>query len=351
MGNNSIDNTFSIPYLKENLSKIWSESSNSLEVQPLAGDASTRRYYRVFEGDKSQKDRRLILMELESPQPNADIDFIILTKYFAALSLPVPELYHYDKERGFLFLEDFGDQLLQDVVGPHVERSEKLMWYRKAVDMLVQLQLHGSQDPDPSCPAFNRRFDFEKLMWEMNFMIEHFLGNLKKCNLIESEVEEIRSVLAPLCQTLADQELCLTHRDFHSRNIMIQNDELKMIDFQDARLGPRQYDLVSLLKDSYVELDDSFVEEMIGYFIDQSEEAGVEKINRIDFGETFDFMSVQRNLKAIGTFAFQETQKGTDRYSEDIPRTLNYVKKALARQPELFNIQTVLGKYIPEIAG
>jgi len=132
---------------------------------------------------------------------------------------------------------------------------------------------------------------------------------------------------------------------------MIQNDELKMIDFQDARLGPRQYDLVSLLKDSYVELDDSFVEEMIGYFIDRSEEVGVEKINRIDFGETFDLMSVQRNLKAIGTFAFQETQKGTDRYSEDIPRTLNYVKKALARQPELFNIQTVLRKYIPEIAG
>ena len=163
--------------------------------------------------------------------------------------------------------------------------------------------------------------------------------------------EPIQSVLASLCHTLADQELCLTHRDFHSRNIMIQNDELKMIDFQDARLGPRQYDLVSLLKDSYVELDDSFVEEMIGYFIDRLEENGVEKINRNDFGEIFDFMSVQRNLKAIGTFAFQETQKGTDRYSEDIPRTLNYVKKALARQPELFNIQNVLGKYIPEIAS
>ncbi len=351
MGNHNINNTFSLPYLKENLLEIWGKSVDSFDVQPLAGDASTRRYYRVFEGDESRKHRRLIVMQLESPQPNSEIDFIVLTEYLARLSLPVPKLYRYDKERGYLFLEDFGDQLLQDAVGPHVERSEKLMWYQKAADMLALLQLQGSQDPNPSCPAFNRQFDLAKLMWEMNFMIEHFLGNLKKCNLLESEVEEIRSVLAPLCQTLADQELCLTHRDFHSRNIMIQNDELKMIDFQDARLGPRQYDLVSLLKDSYVELDDSFVEEMIDYFIDRLEETGVEKINRIEFGKIFDFMSVQRNLKAIGTFAFQKTQKDTDRYSEDIPRTLNYVKKTLARQPELFNVKTVLEKYIPEIAS
>jgi N-acetylmuramate 1-kinase len=351
MGNHIIDNKFSLPYLKENLFKIWGQSFDSLEVQPLAGDASTRRYYRIFGKVSSQKDKKLIVMQLESPQPNSEIDFIILTEYLAGLNLPVPKLYRYDKERGFLFLEDFGDQLLQDVVGPHVERDEKLMWYRKAVDMLVQLQLRGSRDPDPSCPAFNRSFDFDKLMWEMNFMIEHFLENLKKCNLLESEVKEIRSILEPLCQILADQELCLTHRDFHSRNIMIQNDELKMIDFQDARLGPRQYDLVSLLKDSYVELDDSFVEEMIGYFIDKLEGPGGEKINRKDFGKIFDFMSVQRNLKAIGTFAFQETQRGTNRYSEDIPRTLKYVKKTLARQPELFNLQALLKKYIPEIAG
>jgi len=351
MGNHSIDNTFSIPYLKEKISGIWGETFDNVEVEPLAGDASTRRYYRIFEGGNPKKDRRLILMQLESPQPNTEIDFIVLTDYLAGLGLPVPKLYNYDKERGLLFLEDFGDQLLQDAIVPHVERDEKLKWYRKAIDMLVLLQLKGSQDPDPSCPAFNRRFDFEKLMWEMNFMIEHFLGNLKKCNLTESEVKEIRSVLAPLCQILADQELCLTHRDYHSRNIMIQNDGLKMIDFQDARLGPRQYDLASLLKDSYVELDDSFVDEMIDYFINRLEESGVEKINRIEFEKIFGFMSVQRNLKAVGTFAFQETQKGTDRYSEDIPRTLNYVKKTLDRQPALFNIQTVLGKYIPEIAS
>lgn len=351
MGNHSIDNTFSLPYLKENFSEIWGESFDSLEVQPLAGDASTRRYYRIFEKNNTQKNKRLVVMQLESPQPNSEIDFIVLTEYLAGLSLPVPKLYRYDEKRGFLFLEDFGDQLLQDVVGPHVARGEKLMWYQKAVDMLALLQLRGTEAPNPSCPAFNRCFDFEKLMWEMNFMIEHFLGNLKKCNLIENEVKEIRNALEPLCQTLADQELCLTHRDFHSRNIMIQNDELKMIDFQDARLGPRQYDLVSLLKDSYVELDDSFVEEMMDYFIDRLEESGVEKVDRTYFGKIFDFMSVQRNLKAIGTFAFQKTQKGTNRYSEDIPRTLNYVKKTLVRQPELSNIQTVFGKYIPEIAG
>ncbi len=349
MGNNSIDNTFSLPYLKEKISEIWRESVIKLDVEPLAGDASTRRYYRVFDDKKSKDNRRLIVMQLEKPQPSSQIDFVTLTEYLTQLGLPVPELYHYDKERGFLFLEDFGDRLLQDVVGPQTELSEKRIWYRKAIDMLAELQLQGARNPNPSCPAFNRRFDLEKLMWEMNFMVDHFLNDLKNCNLTEKEKEEIQSVLTPLCQTLADQELCFVHRDFHSRNIMIQNDKLKMIDFQDARLGPRQYDLVSLLKDSYVELDDSFVQEMINYFIDRLEEEGIEKINRIDFKKIFDFMSVQRNLKAIGTFAFQKTQKNTDRYLEDIPRTLNYVRKTLTLQPELNPVQTVLGKYIPEI--
>ena len=248
MGNHSIDSSLSLPYLKEKLSEIFPGPFEILEVQPLAGDASTRRYYRVF---GAKDDERVVIMQLEKPQPSPQIDFVLLTEYLAELGMPTPDLYQYDKISGLLFLEDFGDQLLQNVVGPHVERDEKLKWYRKAIDMLVLLQIKGSQSPDSSCPAFNRRFDFEKLMWEMNFMIEHFLGNLKKCDLMENEVKEIRNVLASLCQILADQDLCLTHRDFHSRNIMIQNDELKMIDFQDARLGPRQYDLVSLLKETF----------------------------------------------------------------------------------------------------
>ncbi len=344
MGNNNI-----ALYLEEKISEIWREPFGGLDIDTLPGDASTRKYHRVFEEDKSQNNRRLIVMELEEPQLDSELDFVVMTKYLDGLGLPVPKLFCYDKEKGFLFLEDFGDQLLQDLVGPSAERSDKLMWYRKAIDMLVLLQVQGARKPNPNCPAFNRRFDVEKLMFEMNFMIEHFLKSLKKFDLEENEVEEIKNVLSPLCQTLANQELCLTHRDFHSRNIMVHKNELKMIDFQDARLGPRQYDLVSLLRDSYVELDDSFVEEMVNYFIDRLEEFNVEKVDRIDFGKTFDFMSVQRNLKAIGTFAFQKTKIGTDRYLEDIPRTLNYVKKTLARQPELFNIRTVLGKYIPEI--
>ncbi len=344
MGNDSI-----ALYLEEKISDIWNESVENLKIDTLPGDASNRKYHRVFEDGKSQNNRRLIVMELEKPQPDSELDFVVMTKYLDECGLPVPKLFHYDKEKGFLLLEDFGDQLLQDLVGPQAGRNDKLVWYRKAIDMLILLQAQGSRRSNPNCPAFNRRFDLEKLMFEMNFMIEYFLKGLKKCEPAESEVGKIKSVLTSLCQILADQETYLAHRDFHSRNIMVQNGELKMIDFQDARLGPRQYDLVSLLRDSYVELDDSFVDEMIVYFIDKLEESGAEKINRIEFRKIFDFMSVQRNLKAIGTFAFQKTKMGVDRYLEDIPRTLGYVKKTLARQPELFNIKTVLGKYIPEI--
>jgi aminoglycoside/choline kinase family phosphotransferase len=345
------NHTLSLDDLKEKIAIIWPEPSDKMNLVPLAGDASTRRYYRVSEEGFKTLGRHLIVMQLEKPQPNTSIDFIVLTEFLMKLGMPVPKLYYYDEEKGFLYLEDFGDLLLQDIVDSLTNREEKSKWYQKAIKLLAELQIQGGKNSDQSCPAFTRYFDLEKLMWEMDFMIAHFLQNLRDCRLEQEDIEEIRGVLIPLCQKLADQERCFTHRDFHSRNIMALDGSLKIIDFQDARLGPRQYDLVSLLKDSYVELDDALVDEMIDYFIDCLEDAGIKKIDRSAFKQIFDLMSIQRNLKAIGTFAYQKAQKKNDRYLADIPRTLNYVKKALALRPDLVDLKTILVKYIPEIAS
>ena len=247
------------PYLEEKISEIWDRPFENLNIETLPSDASNRKYYRVYENSKLVNNRRFIVMKLEKPQLDPELDFVVMTKYLGDLGLPIPKIFYYDKEKGFLFLEDFGDQLFQDLVGSQSERSDKLIWYRKAIDMLILLQVQGSRKPSINCPAFNRCFDLEKLMFEMNFMIEHFLKGLKKYDLLESDIKRIQNVLMLLCEILSNEETCLTHRDFHSRNIMVQNGQLKMIDFQDARLGPRQYDLVSLLRDSYIELDDSFV--------------------------------------------------------------------------------------------
>ena len=299
-------------YLEGKISKIWSKPFGSLNIETLAGDASNRKYHRVFEYGKSQNNRQLIVMELYKPQLDSELDFIVMTRYLSYLGLLVPKLFYYDKDKGFLFLEDLGDQLLNDLVGPEADQGEKIKWYRKAIDILILLQLKGLRKPGLNCPAFGRRFDLEKLMFEIDFMIKHFIIGLKKKYLLDNEVKEIQNVLEILCQRLSNEETVLTHRDFHSRNIMVKNEELKIIDFQDARLGPRQYDLVSLLRDSYVELDDSFVEEMIDYFINRLEESGVEEINRVDFRKIFDFYVGTKKLKSNRNICFSKDQNGNE---------------------------------------
>ena len=130
---------------------------------------------------------------------------------------------------------------------------------------------------------------------------------------------------------------------------MTQNDKIKILDFQDARMGPWQYDLVSLLKDSYVELDENFVNEMVNLYLDIKEEIDGKEIDRSNFRKIFDLMSIQRNLKAIGSFAYLSVKCKNDRYLEYIPRTLGYVKKTLNNHPELMPLNKSLCKVIPEL--
>jgi hypothetical protein len=130
---------------------------------------------------------------------------------------------------------------------------------------------------------------------------------------------------------------------------MVHRDRLVMLDFQDARMGPCQYDLASLLKDSYVRLEDGFVGEMADLFIRLKETREGRAIDRKEFYEVFDLMAVQRNLKAIGTFACQSVLKKNNRYLEAIPRTLGYVRQTLNRRPALHPLRQTLGTYIPEL--
>ena len=146
--------------------------------------------------------------------------------------------------------------------------------------------------------------------------MEHYVKGLCQSHLNGREISEIRGHFLSLCQALAKQEPVFTHRDFHSRNLMAQNGNLILIDFQDARRGPCQYDLVSLLKDSYVPLDDKFRNELIERYIQLKEKAEERSVDRQEFHRIFDWMSIQRNLKAVGTFAFQAIVKGNRRYLE-----------------------------------
>ncbi len=339
---------FDAGYLARTAQAIFRCPVEDVAFVPLPGDASTRRYFRVTFRKASGNNGKesLILMQLEKPVKGSETDFILILKFLEGLDLPVPRLFHYDAESGLLFLEDCGDTTLEEKIRS-AQQDEIEAYYRQAVALLVKLQSEATRRVGPQCPAYHLRFDVEKLMWEFDFMLEHYAGGLRGAPLSGEDAREVRRHFQPLCETLAGQELCFTHRDYHSRNLMVHNGRLVMLDFQDARMGPCQYDLASLLRDSYVPLDDALVEEMKDLYIELKESAERRPVDRKRFYEIFDLMSIQRNLKAVGTFAYQCVARKNGRYLDYIPRTLGYVRRTLNGNPGLTPLRLCLETHIP----
>ena len=351
MSNSSAKPRFDEQYLVELTQIALNRAVACVNFSPLQGDASTRQYYRLsleFQDGAELEPRTLILMQLEAADVQGETDFIRILKFLKGLHLPVPELFHFDPKRGLLLLQDCGDLTLE----AHLSSSDPEAlkhWYLKAVHLLAILQTDGTRSIQPDCPAYHLKFDVEKLMWEMDFMLEHFIEGLQQNGLKSSQREELRKQLTSLCTFLAGQTPWFTHRDYHSRNLMVHNDELVLLDFQDARMGPSQYDLVSLLRDSYLPLPNSLVWELVDAFIQKKQELANLTIDREEFVRVFDLMSIQRNLKAIGTFGYQKKIKNNDRYMRYIEPTLEYVRQAFTRRTELKSLHTILSETIPEL--
>jgi N-acetylmuramate 1-kinase len=349
-GNPFAEPRFDEPYLAEMAHKALGRPVTHVGFSPLQGDASTRQYYRLSmkyrEG--SSEPQTLILMQLEAPNVRGETDFIRVLKFLKGIHLPVPELFHFDAKRGLLLLQDCGDVTLET----HLRSADPATlksWYVKAVHLLADMQMEATQAIDTDSPAYHLKFDVEKLMWEMDFMLEHFIEGTRQNKLKAPARKEIRKQLTALCALLAGQPPCFTHRDYHSRNLMVHNDGLVLLDFQDARMGPSQYDLASLLRDSYLPLPDALVWELVDIFIQKRQERESRTIDREEFIRVFDLMSIQRNLKAIGTFAYQKKTKNNDRYMRYIAPTLEYVRQAFARRTELKSLHSVLSETIPEL--
>ena len=336
-------------YLTASVEFIFKSKVNNIAHFPIAGDASDRSYFRVSFKPMGKEDRHesIILMQLKDPLPDEESDFINILKFLKGLDSPVPNLFHYDKDRGLLFLEDCGDVTLEEIIHRHPDRTRDR--YLQAVELLAQFQYRATRAVGSKCPAYHLRFDTEKLMWEFEFMLDHYVGGLQKTPLKKSEWKELRQQFFPVCKKLEKQPLCFTHRDYHSRNLMVHKDKLVMLDFQDARMGPCQYDLVSLLKDSYVQLNENMRESLVAHYIQLKQELESKPVDREEFDTVFDWMSVQRNLKAVGTFAYQSVMKKNDRYIQYIQPTLQYVRDTLNKRTDLTMLKEVLIRSIPDL--
>ena len=326
----------------------------------LAGDASNRRYFRIELNGSAI--RSIILMQLAEPEAFkkseeavsgathaiTDLPFLNVHRHLAKAGVAVPKLYYYDQTAGLLYLEDFGDLTLSDGCRDAMPAELKAR-YTQAIDALVQMQIKATSPADPNCLAFHRSFDVPLFMWEFDHFLEYGIVARQGKPMSPDDHRPIRDEFEKIAGLLAGQPRVFVHRDYHSRNLMVDGARLGVIDFQDALMGPATYDLASLLRDAYIALDESLIDELIAHYLDQLEAQRQVWTNREAFRRLFDFTSLQRNLKAAGRFVYIDQVKGNPKFLADIPRTLGYVRRNLYKYPELFTLRKHLSAYVPEL--
>lgn len=305
----------------------------------LTGDASLRAFYRV-----PYRTGSAVMMARDEFQPEENRTFVEARDHLAASGASVPEIYEYDEDNGVILMEDFGDLTLEERLrGADEETFER--FYRAAIDELLAIQISGSILRRDSV-AYGRAFDQKKLMKELDFFLLHTVEGFYKAHLGDGEREAIREGFSILAARLAALPRVLNHRDYHSRNLMVVGDALKIVDFQDARMGPCQYDLASLLRDSYVALDGTFRGRMVDYYLRESAERGISWHDGELFIERFDLMSLQRNLKACGTFGYMATARGNERYLKYLAPTFAYVKENAPGFDFMGECMRILGRHV-----
>ncbi|HJU06032.1 MAG TPA: phosphotransferase [Nitrospiraceae bacterium] len=335
-------------------------SATLTKLIPLPGDASNRRYFRLQL--KGGPPRSLILMQLAGPEafkqseeavsgatpPVAELPFVNVLNHLAKADIAVPVLHYFDQSAGLLYLKDFGDLTLAEACR-HASNTEIASRYRQAIDTLVQIHTRATT-PNPACIAFGRRFDVPLLMWEFDHFLEYGVVARNGQPMRPADEQAVRSEFQKIAESLAALPRVFTHRDYHSRNLMVDGSRLGVIDFQDALMGPAVYDLASLLRDAYIALDESLIDNLLAYYLDQMRGRGIECSDREAFRRQFDLMSVQRNLKAAGRFVYIDRVKHNPKFLTDIPRVLGYVRLNLAKYSELTYLKKHLTPYIPELA-
>jgi aminoglycoside/choline kinase family phosphotransferase len=313
----------------------------------LAGDASSRRYHRAHLSGGAPAS--LIVMEL--PEDSAlplsseelaifkeapkELPFLNVHRFLSSVGVNVPEIYGQWENEGILLLEDLGDTALWDRV-QGLSDHEVVAWYRKAIDELLNLQIRGTAKRDKSCIAFHQRFDLKLYLWEFEHFIEWGLEKRPGAKVAASLLDALRKAFGEIAAILDGQTACLNHRDYHSWNLMIHNDAVRVIDFQDALLAPPQYDLASLLNDRVTDrvVRPDIEEKLVGYYMDRRRAMTGQAIAEEEFFEVYRLSAIQRDLKVVGRFYYLDLVKRKSGYMKFVPPTVRRLKRNLGRVPQ-----------------
>lgn len=302
------------------------------DLTPASNDASFRRYFRF-----NHEHQSYIVMDAPPDKENVPA-FIEVAAILKNVRVRVPEIYALNESEGFLLLEDFGSQRYLDLLS--ADSADEL--YGDACDCLFTLQT-GLDVADLHLPEYDASFIYR----ELNIFYDWFLDQWLALKLPDPIATDLNTLLI---DSAMRQPRVFVHRDFHSRNLMVlPNRSTGVIDFQDAVIGPVTYDLVSLLRDCYVNWPPAQVEQWLLRYYRRLAAIGAIAADSTTFRRWFDLMGLQRHLKAIGIFSRLHLRDQRSSYLHDIPRTLGYVFEISKLYPELSDFHTFLQENIPQV--
>ena len=301
-------------WLKEKL------SVQTLDLTTASADASFRRYFRVHLNDKT-------LIAMDAPPRQEDCaPFVKIAKLLYDAGLNAPQVLAQDLENGFLLLSDLGD----DTYLRALNNDTALKLYADATDALIKMQLASRPEALPP-------YDEVLLIREMQLFPDWYVAKHVKFELNAEQQTALKNTFEILIKNILSQGQVTVHRDYHSRNLMLtKQNNPGVLDFQDAVYGAITYDLVSLLKDAYIQWDEEQVIDWAVRYWEKARKAGLPvPTDFSEFYRDFEWMGAQRHIKVLGIFARLSYRDGKDGYIKDMPLVLHYLRKVCERYVEL----------------
>ena len=334
---NENDNLLVYELVEDSMKKGSVPKENILNVNRLPGDASTRTYYRI----STDNNRYVVCLETVKNEFDARSNFLVVGEAFLKNHVRTPIIYDTIDKSGYILQEDLGDETLLMRFAHINSIEEEYDFLKKAVDNLIKIHKIKYENY-PNANFAKLMFDQEKLLSEMNFSIKNFFINFLGHHLSEHEQQCLILHFENLCKKLSDTKFVLCHRDFHTRNIMVVNEELVLIDFQDARIGIPQYDLVSILEDCYHKVNDLNVEKIKRYYWDNFLKSTGYQKSYEDFEKYYNLMAIQRIFKAVGSFSFFVSQRKDYRYLKYIGYAMEKLKEFLFKDSSLNELRKII---------
>lgn len=297
----------------------------NFKLTTASADASFRRYFRVNLANPYLGNQTLIAMD--APPPEEDCTpFVKLAKQFLDAGLNVPKVIAQDLANGFLLLSDLGN----DTYLQHLSNETAQMLYGDATNALIKLQ---SASKNHDLPAYDEALLTREMQLFPDWYVNKHLGQ----TLNAEQQGWLQQTFTALNKNILSQGQVTVHRDYHSRNLMVTHENTPgILDFQDAVHGAITYDLVSLLKDAYIQWDEEQIIDMAVRYWEPAKKAGLPVANDFsEFYRDFEWMGAQRHIKVLGIFARLYHRDGKDGYLKDMPLVMHYLRKVCERYVEL----------------